>query len=94
MRIVNTVHRITALQKACCDGNDELVQHFLDEDLTDEHILRKDRCGETALHDAIKNGMSYDWFNLHFVRNLNRIFENWQENDYNNICRSPWEDIC
>ena len=58
MRISNGLNGITALQKACCDGNDQLVQHFLDVDLTDKHILRKDLCGETALHDAIKNGMT------------------------------------
>ena len=58
MKIVNTTNGITALQKACCDGNEEQVQHFLDEDLSDEQILREDLCGETALHDAIKNGMA------------------------------------
>lgn len=56
MKIVNQAHSITALQRACCDGNDEQVKTFIDEDLTDENILRKDLCGETALHDAIKNG--------------------------------------
>ena len=56
-RIVDHGKGLTALQKACRDGDVETVNSFLQEGLTEEHILRKDACGETALHDSILEGL-------------------------------------
>ena len=50
------VHGVTALQLACRNGDTERVINYINDGLTENMILRKDACGETALHDSIKNG--------------------------------------
>ena len=55
MRIANSLEGTSALQRACRDGDENRVKHLL-EGVTDEHILRRDKSYETALHDAIRNG--------------------------------------
>ncbi|KAL5265063.1 hypothetical protein ACHWQZ_G005969 [Mnemiopsis leidyi] len=55
LRIVNPITNKNSLQKACSDGDEKKVTSFL-EGLSDLHVLKRDKCGETALHDAIKSG--------------------------------------
>ena len=57
--ISNRAKKANKLHVACSKGNADETERLLEAELTSLQLLAKDSSGDTALHNAIRNGNNY-----------------------------------